>query len=202
MKGIVVFVPILISLVALAFSCRADQRATELFKIQHTPRLTVTTGTGAVVVGPMPGRQDPIVEVPMFVFNGSEAFAYDVTLDLLYWDGTGRSGSLNDYFRGIGAPIMQQRTMAKAGLWVVGSRAISAEKREKYQSRDLQFKVQLQLSWKDAEGKEYRFIELAELKYVPPIEGYQGRFWFDSKGSYSSLDDPAKVEEYWKPPMR
>lgn len=158
----------------------------------------------AVRVGPMPPREDDIVEVPMAVYNNSEVDAYDLELDLLFSDGTGREGSLNDYLRSVGAPPIQVDKLGKNKVWKIRPQAISAPVRAKnlYSSGKLTFEVQLELDWKDRLGKQYRAVRQGSLKYIEKRDGYPDTFWFESGPAYSSISDPDKVSEFWGLPLK
>jgi len=171
--------------------------AMENFKIQNTPRLTAKS-IGRVYAGPIQNRIDEVITVPITVFNNSDAFAYDVVLDLLFSDGTGREVSLNDYFKSVRLPITRKERMKKGEPWSLNF-APSAPNNAKdiYLAGEKKFKIKLQLEWKDAKGRKYKFVELAELTPSESIEGVSPQFWFESKGSYNSIDDPEEIDNSW-----
>ncbi len=192
-----------IAVLALVHSLSSHQELVRIQNIRSVPRLSATASLGTVYVGAMEGRVDDVVSVPMVVFNNSDSFAHDLIVDLLFADGTGREGSLNEYFRSVNAPIISRKRLEKGAVWNVGTRAISAPKNanELYESGKLKFKVKIQVQWKDDIGMSYRFIELAELVHVNAIESYGGGFWFKSLGSHSSIDEPNEVNRYWGLPF-
>ena len=201
MKGIIT---IIISTVALIISVRACSRSDEIFKIQNTPRLSAQL-SGESYVGSMPPRIDEVVTVPIIVSNNSDAFAYDVIIDLLISDGTGREVSLNDYFRSVNVPIMYKERMIPREQWImIPPKAMSApnNSRELYSTGKLTFKAKLQLGWKDVKGKKYKFVNLGELKYAHIKDGERSieSFWIDSKAtyaSYTSKDDKKNLDKNW-----
>ncbi len=174
--------------------------AKEVFEIQNTPRLS-TQVFGQSYVGPLKGRIDEVVTIPIAVYNNSDTFAYKVNLDLLISDGTGREVSLNEYFKSVNAPMMYKESLSPREQWLIlPPKAMSspANSKELYSSGKLEFKAKLQLTWKDVKGKEYKFVNLAKLQYVCiEDETKQEAFWFDSKGAYSSIEDRDEVEKHW-----
>ena len=190
-----------IGLLALGWTIVVDQREQKRWQIQQVPRLTATASIGEVFVGRSPSRIDDLVSVPMHVFKQNTASAYDVELDLVFADGTGREVSLNDYQRGINAPIIETKTIG--AHWSPGTSFMSAPQHQRYESGDLRARAKLQLTWKDGEGRQHRFVELSELAQSEVVEGhFGGRFWWKPIASYSSLDGPEKVREHWGLPFK
>lgn len=197
-------IAVLISIIALIISAKAYWLSADTFKIQHTPRLTAQL-TGESYVGLMPPRVDEVVTIPIIISNNSNAFAYDVTIDLLISDGTGREVSLNDYFKGQNLPIMRKDRMTPSEQWImIPGKAMSApnSSKELYSTGKLKFKAKLQLEWKDVRGKKYRFINLGELKFVRIKDGERTdeSFLIDSKATYASYIgkiDIKNLEKYW-----
>lgn len=179
---------------------KAYQLSKEVFEIQNTPRLSAQI-FGESYVGPMEGRIDEVVTTPIAVFNNSDAFAHKVTLDLLIADGTGREVSLNEYFRSVNAPIMYKERLSPREQWLIlPPKAMSSpgNSKELYATGKLNFKAKLQLTWTDAKGNEYKFVNLEKLKYVrvedeTVVEG----FWFDSIKTYNSIDNKEDLERNW-----
>lgn len=178
----------------------ANQIAKEVFEVQNTPRLSAQI-LGESYVGPMEGRIDEVVTIPIIVFNNSDTFAHKVTLDLLISDGTGRVVSLNDYFKSINAPIMYMERIIPRGQWpIIPAKAIPAPGNSKllYSTGQLKFKAKLQLKWEDVKRREYKFVYLAELKYVHIKDEKEiEAFVFEPKGSYSSIDNKNALEKFW-----
>ena len=174
----------------------------EIYEIQYIPKLTAQI-YGQSYVGPIQGRIDEVVTIPIIVSNNSDAFAHNIILDLLISDGTGREISLNDYFKSENLPIMYKDRLAPGEQWLMLSskaKALSApvNAKEIYASGSKKFKAKLQLSWKDAKGKNYRFINLEELKYaVIEDEVVYESFWFESKEVYNSRDNNEGLEKNW-----
>ncbi len=197
-------ITIIISISALIISVRACSRSDEVFEIQNIPRLSAQL-SGESYVGTMPPRVDEVVTVPIIVSNNSDAFAYDVIIDLLISDGTGREVSLNDYFKSINVPIMCKERMIPREQWMmIPAKAMSApnNSRELYSTGNLKFKAKLQLEWKDVKGKKYKFVNLGELKYAHIKDGERSieSFWIDSKAtyaSYASKEDKKNLEKIW-----
>lgn len=186
-----------LSIVAIVLSAANLYLYNEVFKIQNTPRLTVKS-QGKVYIGRIQGRIDEIVSVPIVISNSSDAFAYDVTLDLLFSDGTGREVSLNDYFKSVRLPIIRKERLNKGETWSLNFTPSGPNNAEQiYLSGEKKFKIKLQLTWRDAKGKEYKFVELAELMPSESIEGTSPQFWFESRASYSSIDDPKEIDKHW-----
>ncbi len=191
-------------------SCQVSQKANEIAsnagkdvakveKVQMTPRLSAQI-YGQSDVGKVEGRMDEVVKIPVTVFNNSDAFAYNVVLDLLFSDGTGREVSLNDYFKSINAPIIKIERLAPRDIWILPNfiPSVPNDAKSLYASRKAIFKAKLQLTWQDDSGKKYKYVNLEELKYVSvkdakSVEG----FWFESKGAYSSIDNEKDIENNW-----
>ncbi len=171
---------------------------------QEVPRLSVTCGRDAVHVGPTPGRIDEVVEIPMTVFNNSSLVAYDLVLDVLFSDGTGREAGLNEYFKSIDAPPLGIPRLVGGAEWRVPTPAISAPPNAKqlYASGKLHFKIKLQLTWKDGAGTEHKFVELASLQYVAARERYSDAFWFKPVASYNSVENPDELKNQWGLPFK
>jgi len=151
----------------------------------------------------MPPRVDEVVTVPIVISNNSNAYAHDIVVDLLISDGTGRKVSLNDYFRENNIPIRRRVRMTPGEQWTISSVAMSSpnDSRELYASGTLKFKAKLQLEWKDVNGKQYRFINLGELKFTRIKDGDNiiETFWIDSTATYASINknDRKKLDKYW-----
>jgi hypothetical protein len=187
----------LLSIIAIALSGYATYLHNETYKVQNTPRLTAKS-LGGVYVDHIQGREDEVVTVPVTVFNSSDAFAYDVILDLLFSDGTGRKVSLNDYLKSVRMPIIKKERLNKGEMWSLNfSPSAPNDARQMYLSSEKKFKIKLQLQWKDTKGKEYKFVEMAELTPSKSIEGISPQFWFESKASYNSVDDPKEITKHW-----
>ena len=161
--------------------------------------VTLTIPKGAVQVGKNPGRIDEIVGVPATVLNNTGETIFDLVLDILFSDGTGRQGSLNEYFESVGAPAISFPALPRDQMWTIPQQAISAPNnaKELYASGRREFKVKLQLIWKDGHGHEHRAIELAKLHYLKEREGYTDAFWFKSYGSYDSGKNREALEKRW-----
>ena len=189
----------LLSIPALILSIISNNRSSDIFKIQNTPRLSAQI-FGNSFVGRIPNRIDEVVTIPMVVFNNSDTFAYNVTLDLIIDDGTGRKVSFNEYTKTINAPMLfyKDRLSPREQL-LISSKAMSSpnDSKELYSTGKLKFKAKLVLSWSDVKGRSYKFINLEELKYVYVVDEVKTEgFWFDSKKTIDTLTDKREVEKY------
>jgi len=190
----------IIAIVALIVAMEANRLSKEVFDIQNTPRLSAQI-FGETYVGPMEGRIDEVVTIPVAVFNNSDAFAHKVTLDLLIADGEERKFSLNDYFESVNAPLMYKERLSPREQWLIlPPKAISAaaNSKELYSTGKRKFKAKLQLTWEDAKGNEFKFINLEELQYMCiEDEKKVEAFWFDSKKTCNSIDNKEEIKEGW-----
>ena len=192
-------IPIL-TLAALWYAFEANQIAKESQRLQRIPRLSVELRPEQVHVGPMPGRVDNVVTVPITVHNSGGGEAYDVVVDLvILYDNREKGTSLNDYFRQINSPIMHKATLAPGEKWNVPSLApsVANNAEEVYKTGSLECKIKVPLIWHDIDGKEYRWVTLAQLEYKPRVEGYRDFFWWAVRGSFASLREPNETGRHW-----
>lgn len=188
-----------ISLQSNNISEKSYQLSEEVFKIQNTPRLAAQI-VGEAYVGKWPNRTDEVVAAAVSVLNVSDAFANDVTLDLMFSDGMGRQDSLNNYFKTIGAGTLSILTIGPRMVWTLPPQGISspAGSRELYSSGKCTFKMKLLITWRDTKGNEYRFVDLERLKYVRVVDKETKEYFiFESAGKYDSIRNQSEVEKYW-----
>lgn len=177
-----------------SYDVAKEKRATAVPRV-----ITLAVPRIGVQVGKMLGRIDDVVEVPANVSNSSGETAFNLVLDILFSDGTGRKASLNEYLQSVGGPPISLRLLPTDQSWNIPPQAISAPPNAKalYSSGEREFKVKLQLTWKDASNREHQVLELAKLRYLKEREGYPGVFWFDSIGSYSSERNQEDLRRHW-----
>ncbi len=170
---------------------------TRAFEQTHVAEPMLIIPEAQVHLGPMKGRADPsVVDVPAVVFNPNHEPIYDLELDMLFSDGTGRRGSLSDYFDNIKAPRIHLEVLDPRSPWTIPSQGISADLRDRYTSGQ-PFRIKLQLTWHDWQGKRHRSLTLGSLQYVQPREGYPDAFWFRTMASYSDVRQAHQLEQYW-----
>lgn len=189
-----------LTLVALWYSYEANQMAKESQRFQRIPRLSVEIRPEQVQVGPMTGRTDDVVTVPITVHNSGGGEAYDVVVDLIIlYDNSEKGVSLNDYFKQINSPAMHKATLSAGEKWNLPSLApsVANNAEEVYKSGRVRCKIKVPLVWHDVDGREYRWITLAQLEHKPRVEGYKEFFWWAIRGSFTSLREPEEVARYW-----
>ncbi|MDP3732686.1 MAG: hypothetical protein Q8R31_06695 [Candidatus Omnitrophota bacterium] len=187
-----------VSVEANSLSREANKIAKEVFDIQNTPRLFAFIASPSYA-GSVPNRTDEIVSVPIVISNNSNAFAYNVEVDVIFADGTGKVISLNEQEKKIPAPAIFKDRLTPSEQWVIGTfPSTFPGARESYILGKSKCKAKLQVKWKGAKGEKYKFINLEELKFARITDKVVTEyFWFDSLNNYSSIDDPKEVDKNW-----
>ena len=168
-------------------------------KKQTIPRVIAELRPESVYVGKMQGRIDEAVTIPITIRNLTDTIARDVVVDLLIsYDGGKEGVSLNEYFRGINAPVIHRESLGREA-WNLPSLAPSVigNAVELYRSGKVKCKIKIPVEWKDLEGKEYRAICLAELTYKNRIEAYPEQFWWESRGCFDSENSEPMIRKHW-----
>lgn len=179
-------------------SAEANKIAKEVFDIQNTPRLFAYIVVPSYV-GVVADRTDEVVTMAIIVSNNSNAFAYNVEVDVIFADGSGRMISFNEQQKKIPAPRLFKDRLTPGEPWVIKiSPSTYPNAKENYTSGKTKCKAKIQVMWKGVKGEEYKFINLEELRFSR-VEDKQITefFWFDSLNNYSSIDNSKDVDKNW-----
>mgnify|MGYP001590679558 CR=1 FL=1 len=148
-------------------------RSDKEFRIKYIPQLSAQIlGKPFFLRTKVKDRIDDIAYIPISVFNNSDVYAYAISLDISIRDGTGREinlNSLNEYYREFGAIALMgyREKLFPREQWgfVMFVPLAASNSKEKDSIGRYNFTVKIQLIWKDAKGKEYKFKNFEQPKF-------------------------------------
>lgn len=170
--------------------------------LQKTPFLSAEIRPERVHVGPVNGRIDEVVTIPVTIHNNGKPTAYKVEVDVVILVDSKQSSegvSINSYLREINAPIVGRETLAGNATWNLSPMgpSVVGNAFEIYKSGKTECKIKILLSWQDSEGKEFKWATLAKLQYKPRIEVFSDSFWWEVMDTLTSWQNPEKIKKHW-----
>lgn len=163
------------------------------FETKYTPDIRVYIPTWNVYVGEGGSKRiDNIILIPTTICNKSYGLAKDVTLNIVYNDGTWES----DKKQVIVVPVLKGGESSRLPDFAP---SILAGAYDKYLSKDITFRMKVLISWKNASNESYNSVESFKLEVTEAYSDSPSRFVLVSQYCYTSIDNKNNYIKHSEP---